>query len=295
MKKLQLNLEKPVILYPQLAKALGGIEEAIYWQQLYYWSDKGKDSWIYKTKEEIEKETALTRYQQDRVRKKLEKIGAITTLLKKANGSPTLHFKVDIPIVRNLLMEKQETYYSNSKKLTNPSYTENTTENTTENSKAKALQTNKKEIDNLIEQDKKYKLNNGRQNVIPNDNQMDKKCIQVVNTGKVRLDKINIKQNKVLQTNGKEINDLISLFKEVNPSYQRLFGNKTQRSALERLVKQHGQEKIEWAIKVLPKTNKTKFAPVITTPYMLESKLGQLIAFMQKESGENNEYKVAKI
>ena len=227
MKKLKLNLEKPVVLYPQLAKALGGIEEAIYWQQLYYWSDKGKDNWIYKTKKEIEEETALTRYQQDRVRKKLEKIGAITTLLKKANGSPTLHFKVDIGIVRNLLMEKQETYYSNSKKLTNPSYTENTTENTTENSKAKAL-----------------------------------------------------------QTNGKEINDLIDLFKKVNPSYQRLFGNKTQRSALERLVKQHGQEKIEWAIKVLSKTNKMKYFPTICTPLDLENKLGTLIACLQKGKSE---------
>ena len=91
---------------------------------------------------------------------------------------------------------------------------------------------------------------------------------------------------KALQTNEKEINDLISLFKEVNPSYQQLFKNKTQRSALERLIEQHSQEKIKWVIKVISKTNKTKFAPVICTPLQLESKLGQLIAFMQKEKSE---------
>ena len=33
-------------------------------------------------------------------------------------------------------------------------------------------------------------LSSGKQNVIPNDNQMDKKCIQDVNTGKVRKDKV---------------------------------------------------------------------------------------------------------
>lgn len=98
-----------------------------------------------------------------------------------------------------------------------------------------------------------------------------------------------------LQVNGKEINDLINLFKEVNPSYKRLFDNKTQRSALERLVKQHSQEKIEWAIKVLSKTNKMKFAPVICTPLQLESKLGQLKAFIQKEQISFHERKIIKI
>lgn len=139
-----------------------------------------------------------------------------------------------------------------------------------------------------------------KQNGQPKDNQMDKKCIQVVNTDKIRLDKIrldkiSIKQNKVLQTNEKEINDLINLFKEVNPSYQRLFGNKTQRSAMERLLNQHGIEKIRWLLEIIPKTNRTKYAPTICTPLELENKLGQLMAFIQKEDGGNNEYKVAKI
>lgn len=134
MKKLHLPLESPVSLYPQLARALGGMEEAIYFQQLYYWVDKGKrkDGYIYKTKNEIEEETTLTRRQQDRIRAKLKKMGILEEKLIKANGSPTLHYKLNIPLVQNVLMEWYEMYYSNSTKGTIP-ITENTTEITTEN------------------------------------------------------------------------------------------------------------------------------------------------------------------
>jgi len=100
----------------------------------------------------------------------------------------------------------------------------------------------------------------------------------------------NIKDNTELATPsvaGKEINDLIEKFKEVNPSYQRLFRNKTQRSALERMVKSHGQEKIEKILEIIPKMNGKQYAPVITTPIQLEEKLGLLIAFINKERNKS--------
>ncbi len=153
--KLYLNLEKPVSLHPQLVKLFGDINQALFWQQIYYWSDKGQDpdGWIYKNKKELEEETTLSRHQQDRARKKLEERGYLETKIKKANGSPTLHYKVDIGKVRNLLMEKRETYYSISEKLTIP-YTENTTENTTYTSKevGKPIPSSygNEEINNLI-------------------------------------------------------------------------------------------------------------------------------------------------
>jgi len=97
----------------------------------------------------------------------------------------------------------------------------------------------------------------------------------------------NIKDNKeeiaTQSVAGKEINDLIDLFKEVNPSYERLFRNKTQRACLERMVKKHSKEKIEWVLNILPKTNQIKYAPTITTPLQLEDKLGLLLAFIQRE------------
>lgn len=94
---------------------------------------------------------------------------------------------------------------------------------------------------------------------------------------------------------GKEINDLIKKFESINPSYERLFGNTTQRAAMERLVKKWGEEKVSKMIGYLPKTNQMKYAPVITTPLMLENKLAQLIGFINREQIENESKKILKI
>jgi hypothetical protein len=91
------------------------------------------------------------------------------------------------------------------------------------------------------------------------------------------------------------LNDLIDLFKDVNPSWQKLFKNKTQRAALERLVKQHGREKMEWAIKILHQTNQMKYFPTICTPLELENKLGTLLARLSQEKNEQNKNKIIKI
>ena len=80
----------------------------------------------------------------------------------------------------------------------------------------------------------------------------------------------------------KELVHLIGLFKGVNPSYRQMFGNKTQRACLTRLLKEHGSEKLGVIIGLLAETNKSQYAPVITTPYELENKLGTWLAFRQK-------------
>jgi len=77
-----------------------------------------------------------------------------------------------------------------------------------------------------------------------------------------------------------EVFDLIELFKIVNPSYRRFFGNKTQRLCLKRLIDLMGSEKLERVIKTLPRTNGLEFAPVITTPYELEKKLGIIFSLI---------------
>src|SRR3990167_2379541 len=43
---------------------------------------------------------------------------------------------------------------------------------------------------------------------------------------------------------GKEVNDFIDLFKNINPSYEQLFKRKNQREAVARLLEKHGAEKI---------------------------------------------------
>ena len=94
---------------------------------------------------------------------------------------------------------------------------------------------------------------------------------------------------------GSDLNKLIDLFEPINPSFERLFKNTTQRDSLERLAKKHGVDKIEWTIKVLSKTNFMKFAPTITTPLQLEDKLGTLILFLRKEKTSLNQNKIARI
>jgi hypothetical protein len=79
-----------------------------------------------------------------------------------------------------------------------------------------------------------------------------------------------------------EIPLIIDLFKEVNPSYKKWFGNKTQRGAVSRLLEAHGFEKLEKIIKLLPKSNNQKYCPVITTPLQLEDKFAQLATALQK-------------
>ena len=81
---------------------------------------------------------------------------------------------------------------------------------------------------------------------------------------------------------GAEINALIALFEPVNPAFERLFANRTQRAAIERLVKKFGYEKIEGSIRAAAMVCGQEYAPTITTPVQLESKLGSLAAFVKR-------------
>ena len=88
-------------------------------------------------------------------------------------------------------------------------------------------------------------------------------------------------------TKEKEINKdvafLLDMFKEVNPSYVQLFRHKPQREALKRLLEKMDFNKLAELIDLLQQTNQMQYAPVITTPFQLESKLGALMAFISRE------------
>ncbi len=113
--------QKIIAFYPELARELGDIDSAIFYQQLYFWSSRGErdDGFIYKTKEEIEEETTIKRHTQDRVRKNLIKQGWIEVKKIKVKGAPILHYKClkDIKIsffgkATNRLMEKPQNDFS---------------------------------------------------------------------------------------------------------------------------------------------------------------------------------------
>ena len=96
------------------------------------------------------------------------------------------------------------------------------------------------------------------------------------------------KEESFLQ--GKEWNELIDLFSEVNPMYLSFYKNNSERKALDELAKQIGFEKTKSAIMQLPLIINKPFAPKITTPKELRRDLGKLVAFYRQEQakGSNN-------
>lgn len=88
-----------------------------------------------------------------------------------------------------------------------------------------------------------------------------------------------------------EINSFINLFKEVNPNYETLFRNKTERGSAERLLKKFGSEKMVATLKKLPEIINLPYAPKITSPYQLERDLGKLLAFVEQNKTKINSKK----
>jgi len=115
------------------------------------------------------------------------------------------------------------------------------------------------------------------------------KNIKGVLSGTTKKNNIQEEQyNNILQSEIAEdkqpnqINQLIEKFKPINPSFKRLYPNKSQRSALDRMIKEHGFDKLSGLLDVLPEIVTQKYAPTVTTPITLENKLGDLMLFINK-------------
>ena len=108
---LNLLSAKIIATSADLARMVGSVKTALFLSQLLYWSDRGADKeWIYKTIEEFEEETALTRDEQDGAIKKLKTLKILETKLEGVppNPSPKRHFKID----QKKLIKLIEKYYS---------------------------------------------------------------------------------------------------------------------------------------------------------------------------------------
>lgn len=98
--------------------------------------------------------------------------------------------------------------------------------------------------------------------------------------------KRNIKETNTKETPGasadiKEINQVLEVFyQRINPGIN--FGNKTNRKASDWLIKNYGFEKTkamaEWACKIQGR----QYAPIVTTPWQLKEKLGELKIYADK-------------
>ena len=136
--------ERNVVIPKTYLEITGDYPTAALLNQLVFWSDKSKrtDGYFYKKYDEWHDELLLSDYQIRRITKKLEEMKFVTTALKKANGTPTKHYKINMEEIekaimkklnngnlRNSTMDSKETKYSLDSKETKQSLTVNYTEN----------------------------------------------------------------------------------------------------------------------------------------------------------------------
>jgi hypothetical protein len=79
---------------PDLARMVGGATTGLFLSQLLFLSDKGAnpEGWVYKSEQEMGKETGLTKREQQTARRKLLALGVIAIM--RGGWKNTYHFKV---------------------------------------------------------------------------------------------------------------------------------------------------------------------------------------------------------
>ena len=98
-------LSHPVAFHRIFASIGGGATEGLFLSQAYYWSQHTKDpeGWFYKTSEEWNEETTLTRREQETARRSLRGLGI---LKEKRKGQPAkLFYQVDVECLYQLIYE----------------------------------------------------------------------------------------------------------------------------------------------------------------------------------------------
>jgi len=93
---------------------------------------------------------------------------------------------------------------------------------------------------------------------------------------------------------GKAVNEVIGFFKLINPSFDKFYRNKTQRQAVERLLKKWTAPQIKAVVQgILPKINADKYAKGKSiTPLQLEENLGYIKAYVEQKQKLTNILKV---
>lgn len=107
--------EKPVLFNPGLGRISESAVAGLFMSQLLYWHKKGRNKeWVYKTINEFQKETCLTRSEQNRAIKKWE---AMEILEVKRRSIPRRRFfRVDVEKIEKLLQKDNEKRKAESSK-----------------------------------------------------------------------------------------------------------------------------------------------------------------------------------
>lgn len=117
---------------------------------------------------------------------------------------------------------------------------------------------------------------------------VSKRRTKVVSKRTLNKDIIKIHKLKIHATSKDVASDIVQIFEifqnTINPTIN--YGNKTQRKATQILIEKFGVEKVTNMAKFAVKIASQPFAPVITNPYQLKEKIGQLVAFKSKHDNK---------
>lgn len=143
--------EKPIAYHPRLSQALGSVKAGLFVAQCLYWCGKGSDpEWFYKTVHEFEKETGLTRKEQETAIRICKEKGIMETKLKQIPAKR--HFKLHLKELKQLCLSSYESDELPSKDgeistmPISPSITETTSNNNQDINKLNKLKQLKREV-----------------------------------------------------------------------------------------------------------------------------------------------------
>ena len=88
------NTGRAIAYRPNLARLFGGVIAEIFFEQIFYWQDKADPVLgVYKTQEELEIETGLSRKEQETARKLLREKGVLIETHKRLEHR--MYYKID--------------------------------------------------------------------------------------------------------------------------------------------------------------------------------------------------------
>ncbi|MFM0010948.1 hypothetical protein [Paraburkholderia sediminicola] len=104
MKHTELSFEAgPVVAFlPNLVRHLGSVQATLFFCQFLYWTGKEGDArGIYKTRADIQRETGLTRTEQETARKKLRALGVLRETHQTLDNR--IYYKLDLEALAELV------------------------------------------------------------------------------------------------------------------------------------------------------------------------------------------------
>ena len=103
------------------------IEAALVFDELSFWASKNKSGWVYKSYDEMTERLTISKFRLCKAYKQLVDMGYMEMIVKKANGFPTLHFR----LLKNLTFHSEEISLSMDSEKTSLSITATTHSNYT--------------------------------------------------------------------------------------------------------------------------------------------------------------------